>query len=138
MGTMYEVDQSTGAVGDPVIGDGPIIGGNVVITKLWENPDPTQSFAAQNVEIQGLSSYDLIKIVGHLSNSGTFEKTICESEMPYGEGNNVITGSYTSNRYRIVTISGNNLQFAAGNAGGNTDNTAIIPYQIYGIKLKEV
>lgn len=139
MGTMYEVDQSTGAVGDPVIGDGPIIGGNAIITKLWENSDPSSGFSAQTVQIIGLLECDFIDISIQVESTGSNASYVATCRVPVIDGKKTYLSMFSTLNKRAVTIDGNSLAFSAGEGGGSSTATnSAVPLSVYGIKLKEV
>lgn len=139
MGTMYEVDQSTGAVGDPVLGDEPIIGGNAIITKLWENSSPTSDMASGSIT---LSSGDYTMLLIEFA----FYKGQQKSSVIVNKGESAILSHATTlNGYRTVNYTDDtHLSVSGGykvNTYGSTataDNGYDVPIRIYGIKLKEV
>lgn len=108
-----------------------------LMTKLWENPSPTSAFAAQTIAVD-LSGYDLTLI---LANSGVsaiatnvIGKSVYLNEAVAAANTEVIT------RRRLGTINNNGIAFndayrAGHSASGSVDNTLLVPYRIYGIKL---
>ena len=136
MGAMYDVNQSTGAIGDPVMGDGPIVGGNAEFTKLWENPSPSQAFSFQEIDI-GSNNYDSFMIE---STTGTvfIKKSKAGYILVCGTSSAVyhIWSRYISTSSTKVNIYDcNKVKMADGTA--STDNSMSIPLTIYGIKFKE-
>lgn len=111
-----------------------------LMTKLWENPSPTASFAAQNITLSS-SDYDLLLLVCKLSDTynGT---TSCIS--PKGMGGKWDLASYASNgplnwirftEYVSDTIINiHDAYTVISGQTGTVDNSRLIPYQIYGIK----
>lgn len=114
-----------------------------LMTKLWENPDPTVAFAA-NAEINLLSSdYDYLIFVYYLSNTynGT-ASAICEKG-----SNTVLTlalsaSNSAQNWTRFITRESDVKYIAAACTASyygsvTTNNDRIIPYQVYGIKTSQ-
>ena len=99
-------------------------------TKLWENDDAT-TFSAQTVTID-LSDYVLVMI--HFkthNNSGNIFETV----LPTGYEVRAQVWSDPSTFYsRRFTTRQANIQFYAGATNGSVDNTAVVPFRIYGIK----
>jgi hypothetical protein len=115
--------------------DAPTLVGNMRMTKLWENPDPTQSFSAQNVTLSS-GDYDLLCVVARLSASLTFNVS---AFTPKGNGVHLVRTDKASTGVNI----GRNMEYASDTTVhfvdayrlNSTDNTMLIPYCIYGIKL---
>ena len=108
-----------------------------VITKgggaklLWTNSRPTSSFAAQSITISGVSDYVLL---------------IAECILSTQDENYVTSVFLTSGRKSLATI-GTTIRSLEKTSSGvtvsdcyvatdgtTTENTALIPYRIYGIK----
>lgn len=119
---------------------------------LWENPDPTVAFEAQDVTIYNLTDYDFIEIelyqdITHVTSNlqVTTEKLKVENENKITLNANVQAGNYymyENGREVTIDTSTNTLVFGKGynhkaSADGATeDNTVAIPKAIYGIKNK--
>lgn len=113
--------------------------GNVQMAKLWENPSPGADFAGQNVQIAGLTDYDIYMI---------FLSEGCITMAKGGSGRYTFPGTsggvaYLWYRYAIddsVTY-GNTLRFSdsgrfkMSDGTSSTDNSSAIPLTVYGIKL---
>lgn len=99
---------------------------------LWENPNPTVSFAEQTISLD-LSEYGLVIISGLFTSSSPW---ICAT----------IAASPSIRHFRLATtdnqnvplsregdILANGIKFLGGYYQG-TNNAMMIPYQIFGIK----
>lgn len=121
-----------------------------IVGPLWTNPNPTASFAAQTISLD-LSSFDKIFIKLRFgSASGSAENAYFFEFCDIGETTalhafnvpNTTSSSITPNMAaRNANVSNSGVAFGAGlikqlTSGGNptNDNTACIPYAIYGIK----
>ena len=115
-----------------------------LMTKLWENPDPTASFAAQNIVLSS-SDYDMLlwlykqntdsnRILSKITKKG-YGVVLDESSGSYSGG------TYTRNRLvdrtDDITFSVKDAYHAYEAVAGTVDNTEMIPYQIYGIKTTQ-
>lgn len=113
---------------------------------LWENPSPTTEFAAQTISVD-LSQYDRIKIVRkRATNSGqTLPDLECKCEGGIIINDTVSFTAASTNRIqqnnRVYTfhnaltgINVANCDVSTVQSNVTTDNTCIIPLQIYGIK----
>ena len=114
-----------------------------LMTKLWENPDPTSTFASQNITLSS-DDYDMLLLVYNISTSNYAQKScICE------KGKNIILdlASHSSNgatscRRDITFISATVLAVGAnyrsvGASTSTTENQMVIPVTVYGIKTKQ-
>lgn len=117
---------------------------------LWTNASPSSAFGAQTVSLD-LSGYDQVLIkVRFGTSSGMFENAYMKHLCDIGETTTIYAFNVpnTSSRnmglivaVRNANISSSGIVFSAGltkaaNITGNpsTDNSACIPYAIYGIK----
>lgn len=107
-----------------------------LMTKLWENPDPTTAFAAQDITLSG-DNYDLLLVVYDVYlNSNYYQSNVALK----GKGvycscawsDNGVTAVKTRNITRT-----DDTHYSISNAlvKGVTNNEHIIPIIIYGIKL---
>lgn len=111
--------------------------GNMRMTKLWENPSPTASFAAQRITLSD-SNYDFLLVIANVS-SAARKVTAIVKKNTYG----IITVATTGNSYRTIDYTSDATKWDIGDgksvpsyAGATTvDNGALIPAIIYGIKL---
>lgn len=119
------------------IGGIPQKGQSVTIpfmTKLWENPSPSNAFAGQTILID-LSDYDFIYAV-------VSAETIIIPINGNGYRIQRIAGAssapYHSPQIRDVSATSTGVSFGNGMilnvSGGTTDNTALVPTIIYGLK----
>ena len=112
-----------------------------LMTKLWENLDPTSNFAAQNVTLSS-GDYDLLLLVCRLST--TYNGTTSNIS-PKGMGGKWDLASRASNgtvtwiRFTAyvddTTIAIHDAYSAVSSQTPVVDNSLLIPYVIYGIKL---
>lgn len=110
-----------------------------LMTKLWENPDPTVAFAAQNIDLE-LTNYDFILT---LCRSGI--SAITKKGINYIYLAEAVAAANTEiiNRRRLGTITSTGITFndayyrAGINASGTLDNSLCVPVFIYGIKTSQ-
>lgn len=107
--------------------------GNVSMSLLWTNSDPTQNFTAQNVSIGDQSGSSFIRVCAIYRLADSDMKTVVD--IPYGNGNYVFLGVYTGSQRRKATISGTNLQFDDAKESSTTVNNYFIPLYIYSVKI---
>jgi hypothetical protein len=110
---------------------------------LWENPSPTSAFAAQNIALSS-SDYDLLLLVCRLSD--TYNGTTSYIS-PKGMGGKWDMASYASNGAQNwirfteyvndTTINIHDGYTVIPSGTGTVNNSRLIPYQIYGIKLEQ-
>ena len=117
-------------------------GGGMGMKLLWENSDPTQSFAAQNITLSS-DDYDMLMVVGYITNGyhysissigvkGDAAIRLCNA----GAGTDGAT-NFTRDFIRVdnTHYSVSDGKSAIGSSAAVTDNTVAIPYRIYGIKV---
>ena len=101
---------------------------------LWENSSPSSNFAGRT--IQGdLSAYTAVMVEYAVSTGYTNQ---VESMIVLKDGNEwtlscLVLGG-TTVRTRKVSVTDSGITFADGNQGTSTNNGAIIPTAIHGIK----
>ena len=122
--------------GDWTIINCPWADGNVsvdLMTKLWENPDPSASFVAQNITLAS-DDYDLLLI---LSSYSTTNVRMAPASIGLSGYLNFADNSSSSAlaMYRAYTASGNKVTFTDNYRNGTVANGYLIPRVIYGIKL---
>jgi hypothetical protein len=106
---------------------------------LWENQNPSSSFAEQTVNLkETLANYRFYEIVFKFSTTTNYCKTT--GKIPI-ECDCILDNASNLNRFRtgIINSSKNGIKFNTGqifNSYGvnSTDNTTTIPLAIYGIK----
>ena len=114
-----------------------------LMTKLWENPDTSASFAGQDITgLTTLSDYDLFYITTNTTStfgSHTFGSDTIYAEHVYPSS---IASRGTVSHFRSFTIDKTNNKIIVSDAvkgwadtAATVDNGNLIPYQIYGIKL---
>ncbi len=112
--------------------------GGVKMDLLWTNPNPTSSFSAQTISLD-LSEYQLVFVVCKGDTTGT-NYTTALAEF------NTLTQIGTINgytRFRAFTATATGVQFGGGYkqtsySNDGSDNSATIPYHIYGIKMSYI
>ena len=102
--------------------------GNMRMTKLWENPNPSSSFPGQQIAIS-MDGYDLIFI---LFKNHTDSDNMLNVITLNGQG--VLMLSAADVLFSRV-FNTSTETFTNGFRGSTVDNTVCIPYQIYGINL---
>lgn len=102
--------------------------GNMRMSKLWENPDPSASFASQTITMDS-TGFDLIAII--------FKNTNTTDSMATAIALNGHTALMISAFDVIYSRAFNttNKSFTDGYKGSTVENNVVVPYQIYGIKL---
>ena len=114
--------------------------GGVKMDLLWTNPSPTSSFDTQTVSIN-LSNYNLIFISFRIS---TGETNVLN--MFFEKGTTTVMNmalDYIYHRY-ITASSDSGITFGVGQrrnsyaASPTTQNTILIPYQIYGVNMSYI
>lgn len=131
-----------GTIGDKPGGAAGGSGGGAKIAKLWTNPAPASTFAAQTVALD-LSGYDAIEVVFKASTSSdTSVKWLANKDgMAYNAFNfsNITTSSVMTMERRSITATDAGVAFSANThktlnaTTGSTSNTYLIPYEIYGV-----
>ena len=111
---------------------------------LWTNASPTSVFAAQTLSL-ALSGYDAVEIVSRFTTSNigqTVEKCEVGSRVFVEKFYNATsTSAHATIMHRQIDVSSDGVTFAGAKSkvtDGNTsttDNSLLIPYKIYGIKV---
>ena len=105
---------------------------------LWTNSAPTSSFSAQTVQLD-LTNYGMVAIM--VEESTSYSDYLTTYYVPVGAKKYEILQSFSNLRYRYVNVTSAGVGFEAGNKYAtygtkSTDNSLLIPYQIYGIKME--
>ena len=120
-----------------------------LMTKLWENPSPTSSFAAQDITgLTTLKDYDLYVATFKLSTTATSYITLIvfDNMMNYANythaSNTASQGTAARVRGFLVDKSQNKITFEDALYGytgyvNTTNNTLCIPFAVYGIKTSK-
>lgn len=110
-----------------------------VFDLLWENPSPSTPFVGQTVLLD-LSVYGWVYLVFLVYQSSTITGGGAAFIVRVGEAFNA-AASTTYNRLRAgsVDVSGVNFNSATqyttyGATGATTNNSALVPYRIFGVK----
>lgn len=106
--------------------------GNMRMAKLWENSDPTQNMASGTEILINGADYDLFAYVCFLSSDNN--KTVPLTLTPVNRDTYVCYADTNPKQRRFDYTTGK-ITAQAGYNGGTIDNSVIILYQIYGIKL---
>ena len=125
-------------------GEGESVHANMLV-KLWENPDPTADFAAQNISLSSID-YDFLMINYRYSTSvnrvfttiipknasGVIGEPVIGSSTVIGNPKRIVTGSLTTS----INIGDCDFQVASngGSISSSTNNSVVIPTVIYGFK----
>lgn len=103
---------------------------------LWTNPNPTSSFAGQEVTVEDMTNYDYI--LAFCTTNATSSNAYLSYIMPKGKGCYFSWGyNNTTNGRECNYISSTKIQFSNGVTSSSQDNNQCIPTQIIGIKLIE-
>ena len=102
----------------------------ITMTLLWENPDPSAEFEAQTVAVD-LSSYQLIMIM-FSAYDGTCQSTSIVTVGADGSLYTVYDPTFGM-CIRYFQSSSSGITFDSGDHEGDTDDSASVPYRIYGI-----
>ena len=124
------------------IGDGTVTGAIVALNSrlglLWKNPNPSNSFASQNIQVD--KSYKLYVII---FGSDAGSNYVGHTEMRNNTGDigtlQDINASKNVIQVRSVVVTNDGFTFGDGYYSSigesvNLDNNRNIPYAIYGIK----
>ena len=104
---------------------------------VWENPNPTSSFAAQTIDVD-LTDYDWFAIETRWSTSSDLVIPLCIYKVD--ESRHIISlsndaSNRTGGRQFTYSISNQSISFEGGYYNGSSSNVNVIPIAIYGIKL---
>lgn len=112
--------------------------GNMKISKLWENSDPTVNFIAQTIELSS-DNYDILLLIGKVVTSLNRE---ISSIIIKGSGASLIgfSGSGLVSAIRSIDYTDDTHFYVTSGtiqSGGSTvtDDSRLIPVAIYGIKI---
>lgn len=103
---------------------------------LWTNPNPTSSFAEQNITLSS-SDYDMYEVVFHGSQTGA--NTFNTGKIPKGM-NAFLQQTYSTSgainvRSRTINyVNDTTFLVIGGLINGSTDNTQCIPVYVIGYK----
>lgn len=110
---------------------------------LWSNPNPSVAFAAQTILLSEMpTNYDLLMVFGQYGASSGMRGVGFLN--PNETNAQVVIFHYSGYQcsHRQYTISGKNITIGGGyvayGSTNNSDNTAGIPRQIYGINFKSI
>lgn len=117
--------------------------GAITETLLWENANPTSSFAAQTIGLD-LSEYDSVEIFTALSTNGTIHR-VDKAKKGYScrildYYNPTSTSNYLDLLNRSAAVNNNGVKFGTANSKqtnsteATENNKYMIPLKIYGIK----
>ena len=106
-----------------------------LMTKLWENPDPTQAMAADTEININDTDYDLLAYVCFFSSSNN--RVVPLLLTPKNKSAYVCYADSNNSKQRRFDHSDGKVTIKAGYVGSTVDNNMIILYQIYGIKTKQ-
>ena len=130
--TLYTIDKNTLA-----IGFGTILKSALCIKDLlWENQNPTSSFAAQTVSIATLADYSEV-VIDYILEAVNY-KNIMTSYVPIGTSG-YLNANLSVNYGRQVSVTTTGVQFGRGyyytSYGSTSDYTVnqyLVPYRIWG------
>ncbi len=103
-----------------------------LMTKLWENPSPSVTFASQDITLSS-DDYDLLLVLATINKSSL---DLCPAVIGnWGYFSFCDYDSAAVSIYRRIRANGATANFSNAYKNGAVDNNYCIPYQIYGIKL---
>lgn len=107
---------------------------------VWENPNPTSSFAAQTIDVD-LTDYDWFAIETRWSTSSALVIPLCIYKVD--ETRHIISlsndaSNRTGGRQFTYSIADQSLAFEGGYYNEASSNVNVIPIAIYGISCKTV
>lgn len=112
------------------------------MTTLWQNASPTSTFTAQTVNTLSMQEYNFILFEYSFYNTenSTLFTTLAELSSIYANGillnlSIAATGENRVGGRRLTIPSYTSVTFEAASYNGSTNNTAVIPRRIVGIKL---
>lgn len=114
-------------------GSGGGTGGDTAYDLLWENPDHTASFVAQEITVADMSPYAFIMFVCRYRASADYPYYFSHT-VPTGE--DALLCFYTKStggRRYVNYVDKNTLSFQGGSNSDADNNAFIIPTKIYGI-----
>lgn len=103
------------------------------IDLLWTNPNPTSLFASQTISLN-LSNYSHVLVEFCMYASGDTKQVMASF---YASITKYLIASCAMGNtliHRECQINSANIIFDSGYVGANVNNSACIPYKIYGIK----
>ena len=109
------------------------------LDSLWTNPASTSSFAAQDVSVD-LDGYDLVAIKVRYTSSAT-SVIVPLMFYPVRDGQayympiNSNSSNLTGGRGFTYNATDKTIQFTKAQYNAKTDNSHLIPLEIYGVKL---
>ena len=119
--------------------------GKLKETLLWQNPNPTKSFAAQTITLnEPMNTFEFLKIICNYTTSNTtnyFKYCFLITDLMNNAGCGINIGGLTTmsgNYGKVRTMSqyksATEIQFLSGHGWNNTENTAAVPLYVYGLK----
>ena len=106
-------------------------------TLLWENADPTKSFAAQTITLSD-SNYDYFEIYTIFASIGSsndiiFKHTLLRNHMTYAYFAQYDSSTIVCDR-RKYTSNNKDIIIDNNSRNGKTRNEVMVPYMIYGCR----
>ena len=117
------------------------------LDSLWENPNPSEAFEAQTLEIPNIMEYDFILLQSNSIWKTNTEggssviiptSTVKKINNTYYLSNGCFIAKTNTNTYytsRNFYVTENSVVFSYGKQDGSTNNECCVPNFIYGIKL---
>ena len=119
---------------NPLIASGESVHANMFF-KLWENPDPSSTFASQPITLSS-SDYDFVLLIGRLINGSARDISVIA---PKGDSAYFVFSTYSSgaahSATRLFTYTDDtHLAVSDASVDSSTNNAYLIPVAIYGFK----
>ena len=112
-------------------------GNSSLLTLLWDNPSPDNSFAAQTINID-LSGYDWFAVRAKFSNASPSNLPLAIFTVDEdGKRIQSVAGdtSRVGSRYFQYSTTDMTMTFQVAYYNGSTNNSSCVPLEIYGVNL---
>ena len=106
-------------------------------TLLWTNPNPTAAFGAQTISLD-LSSYESVLIETLSCFGGDLNDGRPNAINFVSVGHSSGLADSGSNDMRSISVTTSSITFGNARYGQWDDNGCVIPYKIYGSKMKSL
>jgi hypothetical protein len=127
--------KATGQISLATMGEVSGGGGDAAFDLLWENPNPTESFAAQEITVPSMSPYAFLMFVyRYRASNGQQLSQI----MPATNGVSTFLDFAGKNQYgrRIAKkIDSTTISFEKGSADESDNNEYCVPVKVYGVSI---
>lgn len=119
----------------PILNEALNTWGGVKSVKLWENADPSATFAGQIVAISNIASYTSFVVEFFVDQSAEDISTTVAFPSGQTVGSAQFNSMFYSRAFSVVATGmqfGNGKYTSIGDGAGSEDNTIMVPLRIYG------